>query len=178
VKCVTILEGHEISVFSLVFHPHLPILVSSGRDGQVILWSLSPESFALISKVVLLSNKQEDGILSLAFHPSQPILAFLEERGAITLVRLSPDFSSIESTRKLQQGNYTGVVNFHPDLPILVTSEQDNGTLVKFWHVSSKSSAVCIAELSFERLLTTLCVSFDERTMGVFMSDYSARIIL
>ena len=178
VKCVTILEGHEISVFSLVFHPHLPILVSSGRDGQVILWSLSPESFALISKVVLLSNKQEDGILSLAFHPSQPILAFLEERGAITLVRLSPDFSSIESTRKLQQGNYTGVVNFHPDLPILVTSEQDNGTLVKFWHVSSKSSAVCIAELSFERLLTTLSVSFDERTMGVFMSDYSARIIL
>lgn len=173
VKCVAILEGHEISVFSLVFHPHLPILVSSGRDGQVILWILSPESFALISKVVLLSNKQEDGILSLAFHPSQPILAFLEERGAITLVRLSPDFSSIESTQKLQQGNYTGVVNFHPDLPILVTSQQDNGTLVKFWHVSSNFSAVCIDKLSFETQSTTLCVRFGKRTVAFLRSDYS-----
>jgi WD40 repeat protein len=173
VKCVAILEGHEISVFSLVFHPHLPILVSSGRDGQVILWILSPESFALISKVVLLSNKQEDGILSLAFHPSQPILAFLEERGAITLVRLSPDFSSIESTQKLQQGNYTGVVNFHPDLPILVTSEQDSGTLVKFWHVSSNFSAVCIDKLSFETQSTTLCVRFGKRTVAFLRSDYS-----
>jgi WD40 repeat protein len=175
VKCVTILEGHEISVFSLVFHPYLPILVSSGRDGQVILWILSPESFALISKVVLL--KQEDGILSLSFHPSQPILAFLEERGAITLVRLSPDFSSIESSKKLQQGNYTGVVKFHHDLPILVTSKKYDGTLVNFWHVSSNSSAVCIGNLPFETQSTTICACFGSDTFSLKRSDYGIAVV-
>jgi WD40 repeat protein len=173
VKCITILEGHEISVFSLVFHPYLPILVSSGRDGQVILWILSPKSFALISKVVLLSNKQEDGISSIDFHPREPILACLHECGEITLVRLSPDFSSIESSKNLPGDHYTGVVNFHPDLPILVTSEQDNGTLVKFWHISSNSSAICIANLPFASYSKTLCVRFGSDTVAFLRSDYS-----
>jgi WD40 repeat protein len=175
VKCVTILEGHEISVFSLVFHPHLPILVSTGRDGQVILWILSPKSFALISKVVLL--KQEDGILSIDIHPIEPILACLHECGEITLLRLSPDFSSIESSKKLPGDHYTGVVNFHPDLPILVTSEQDNGTLVKFWHVSSNSSAVCIANLLFASYSKTLCVRFGPDTVAFLRSDYSTMLV-
>jgi hypothetical protein len=171
VKCITNLEGHKISVFSLVFHPHLPILVSTGRDGQVILWILSPKSFALISKVVLL--KQEDYILSIDFHPIEPILACLHRCGTITLLRLSPDFSSIESSEKLRGGDYTGVVKFHHDLPILVTSKQYDGTLVKFWRVSSNSSAVCIANLSFGSLSTTICACFGPDTVAFLRSDYS-----
>ena len=177
VKCITILEGHEISVFSLVFHPYLPILVSSGRDGQVILWILSPESFALISKVVLLSNKQEDGISSIDIHPIEPILACLHECGEITLFRLSPDFSSIESSKKLPGGDYTGVVKFHHDLPILVTSKKYDGTLVNFWHVSSNSSAVCIGNLPFETQSTTICACFGSDTFSLKRSDYGIAVV-
>jgi len=159
VKCLASLEGHIKSVFSVAFHPNLPILASGGTDNIPILWFLSPESFSLISKIVL--PKQESWILDVDFHPNLPILAIAFENGGICLWKLSHDFSSVICSEIIGHGHYARCLKFHPFLPILVTSGNGADASVKFWHVSTNSPTYCIANLSFQYQLDhTNCIAF------------------
>jgi WD40 repeat protein len=112
VKCVGTLERHSNSVFSVAFHPNLPILASGGTDKIPILWFLSPESFSLISKIVL--PKQESWILDVVFHANLPILAIALENGRICLWKLSQDFSSVICSEIIGHGRYARCLKFHP----------------------------------------------------------------
>jgi WD40 repeat protein len=147
VNCVAIFEGHDASVFSVDFHPNLPILVSCGQDCQTILWHFSPETFSLISKVVL--PKQDTWVLHAVFHSNLPILATALENGKIILWTLSSDFTSVRYSETIQHGTYARSLEFHPFLPILVTSGRDSDASVKFWHISTSFPAVCFTKLPF-----------------------------
>jgi WD40 repeat protein len=147
VKCVAILKGHDTSVFSVAFHPKLPILVSCGQDGHAILWHFSPEDFSLVSKVVL--PKQTTWVLHADFHSKLPILASALENGKIILWTFSPDFASVRYSETIEHGTYARSLEFHPFLPILVTSGRDSDASVKFWHISTSFPAVCFAQLPF-----------------------------
>ena len=147
VKCVAILKGHDTSVFSVAFHPKLPILVSCGQDGHAILWHFSPQPFSLISKVVL--PKQTTWVLHADFHSKLPILATALENGKIILWTLSHDFTSVRYSETIQHGTYARSLEFHHELPILVTSGANSDTSVKFWHISTSFPSVCFAKLPF-----------------------------
>ena len=147
VNCVAIFEGHDASVFSVDFHPNLPILVSCGQDGRTILWHFSPKTFSLISKVVL--PKQDTWVLHAVFHSNLPILATALENGKIILWTLSPDFTSVRYSETIEHGTYARSLEFHPFLPILVTSGRDSDASVKFWHISTSFPAVCFEKLPF-----------------------------
>jgi WD40 repeat protein len=147
VKCVGIWKGHDASVFSVDFHPNLSILVSCGQDGQTILSHFSPEDFSLVSKVVL--PKQDTWVLHAVFHSNLPILATALENGKIILWTLSHDFTSVRYSETIEHGTYARSLEFHPFLPILVTSGRDSDASVKFWHISTSFPAVCFANLPF-----------------------------
>jgi WD40 repeat protein len=147
VKCIGIWKGHNASVFSVEFHGNLLILLSCGQDGLTILWHFSPEDFSLLSKVVL--PKQDTWVLHAVFHSKLPILATALGNGKIVLWTLSHYFTSVRYYETIEHGTYARCVEFHPFLPILVTSGRDSDASVKFWHISAGFPSVCFANLPF-----------------------------
>jgi WD40 repeat protein len=176
VKCVAILNGHNKSVFSVAFHDTLPILASGGADNETILWHLCPQSFSLISSVVL--PEQRSWILDLDFHTDLSILAASLENGDIVLWKFSKDFSSVINSEILCHGNYARCLKFHTSAPILVTSSK--GGSVKFWRVSLSLPAVCIGEISLgSHFATANCIAFHSKLpiMALATDDESLVII-
>jgi WD40 repeat protein len=160
VKCVAILKGHNKSVFSVAFHDTLPILASGGADNKIILWHLCPQSFSLISSIVL--PEQRSWILDLDIHTDLSILAASLENGDIVLWKFSKDFSSVINSEILCHGNYARCLKFHTSAPILVTSSK--GGSVKFWRVSLSLPAVCIGEISLgSHFATANCIAFHSK---------------
>jgi WD40 repeat protein len=70
-NCVATLKEHRLYVWSVAFHPILPILATGSADRTVKLWQLSPEGSAATCFMTLDNNKY---VRSVAFHPTASIL--------------------------------------------------------------------------------------------------------
>jgi WD40 repeat protein len=141
--CVTTLDrskgGHSSSVYSIAFHPTLPILATSSYDKTVKLWRLvyTPDGSISAATCVATLDSSNGGhsssVSSVAFHPTLPFLVTGSDDKTAKLWRLdNPDGSATTCVATLEGHNDSiRSVTFHQRLPFLVTVSDDNS--VKLW---------------------------------------------
>lgn len=73
--CMASLAGHSGCILSVVFHPTLPIFVTSSSDRTVKFWILYRECSSATCVSTL--DEYSNNVTSAIFHPKRPILATL-----------------------------------------------------------------------------------------------------
>jgi WD40 repeat protein len=150
VSCVATLDrdkgGHNQSVWSVVFHPTLPILATGSDDRTAKLWHLvyTPDGSISSTTCVATLDRDKGGhrstVRSVMFHPTLPFLITGSEDDTIKLWHLvyTPDGSisaviCVETLNINKGGHSDSVysVTFHPTLPLLATGSGDK--TAKLW---------------------------------------------
>jgi len=121
--------GHTSRVSCVIFHPFLPIFVSSGDDKLIKLWHLSEDNSSAFFIDNILGNPQ--GVSSLAFHPTQNLLA--SSSTIVKIWKLDSNGNPLYHKGDLVGHEYSiTCVVFHSLLSILITSSLDY--TIKIWN--------------------------------------------
>ena len=147
---------HTDIIWSFTFHPTLPFFATGSSDKTAKLFRFLPDGSKATCVATLVGHSRP--IMSVAFHTSLPFLATGSYDKSVKLWRLDNlDVSKVEATcvatldsDKGGHSNYIYSVAFHPKVPILVTSSDDN--TVKLWRLvytpdGSAIEATCVATL-------------------------------
>ena len=130
-------EWHNNNVWSVAFHPSLPLLVTVSGDRTAKLWRLdNPDG----SVVTLVANLENDvGISSVAFHPILPLLATGSNN--TKLWRLdNPTGSAATCVAILENDEHSVMsVAFHPSLPLLATGSRDHS--LQLWRLDKSDGS-------------------------------------
>jgi WD40 repeat protein len=172
--CVATLEGehgHRSWVYSMAFHPTLPLLATGSKDNTAKLWSFNPygskaNNMSATCVATLGGVKgHRDLVTSVAFQPKLPLLATSSIDMTAKLWSFDP--SGLESgnmsakcvtTLQAQSSfprNCFRSVAFHPTLPILATGSDDS--TAKLWSFNpdgsevSNMSATCLATMEGDK---------------------------
>ena len=132
----SILDGeHSNGIFSIGFHPILPILATGSGDKTAKLWRFSVNGTAATCVTTLAGHSH--WVRSVAFHPTEPLLATGSDDDTAKLWRFSPDGSAennMQATCVVTLEGHSNSVNsvaFHPTAPLLATGSRDN--TAKLW---------------------------------------------
>jgi len=141
--CVTTLDssngGHSSSVWSVLFHPTLPLLATCSSDNTTKLWRLDKPDGSAATCVATLDRSNEghsSAVMSVAFHPTLPFLATgsLDRTTKLWHLVHTPDGSTATCVATLAgHSNSVWSVAFHPTAPLLATGSEDN--TVKLWRL-------------------------------------------
>jgi len=142
--CVATLDssnrGHSSSVYSVAFHPILPLLATGSEDNTAKLWSFSDDGSAATCVATLDSSNRghSSGVYSVAFHPTLLLLATGSADNTTKLWRFLANGSAATCVATLDSSNgmpdsYIFSVAFHPTAPFLATGSYDR--TVKFWRL-------------------------------------------
>jgi WD40 repeat protein len=167
--CVATLEGdlgHRDWVFSVAFHPKLPLLATGSSDRTAKLWRFDPHGSAsdnMLATCVATLREHDNWVTSVAFHPTLPLLVTGSKDNSAKLWRFDPDGSeannmSAKCVAILRGHGHTGAVTsvaFHPALPLLATGSLDY--TAKLWSFDpdgsevSNMSATCLATMEGDK---------------------------
>jgi WD40 repeat protein len=141
--CVATLErenhGHSNWVYSVAFHPMLPLLATGSKDNTAKLWRFSPDG----STATYVATLQEDRyhpqntVRSVVFHPKLPILVTGSSDRTAKLWHFDPygseDNNMLATCVAIlrEHDNWVTSVAFHPKLPLLATGSHDD--TAKLW---------------------------------------------
>jgi WD40 repeat protein len=90
--CVETLEGHIVTVSSMLFHPTKPILATGSWDNTVRLYLLSEDSSS--ATCVSMAKMRDRGfVTSLAFNPTASYFVTGSTSGLINIYRILPDYT-------------------------------------------------------------------------------------
>jgi WD40 repeat protein len=200
--CVATLEGehgHRSYVYSVAFHPKLPLLATGSKDRTAKLWRFDLDGLARgdMSETCVATlggwerpNGHRNSVTSVEFHPTLPLLASGSTDTTAKLWRFDPsgleiDNISTECVATLQTQsdpeNIVTSVAFHPTLPILVIGSHDR--TAKLWsynpHGSEKDnmSAKCV-EILYGHVGIVMSVAFHPTLpfLATGSLDYNAKL--
>lgn len=148
---------HALSITAVAFSPDGRSLVTGGKDGQRVVWTLPDsrrcteiQAQKLTAATVLLEQlTPPSAILSVAFHPSGRMLALGEENGLIRLYE-SPTGKGFSYVTTLDaSGSVTNLI-FDPKEPVLhAVSGRSN---VQQWYIPPSSRLASRQEIYAELL--------------------------
>ena len=122
------LQGHRHAVLRLAFHPTLPLLCSTSKDGRVLLWDLTSNSL----KQELATYKEE--VWTAKFSPDGASLAYANRYwwGSVVKFMAMPAPYELRALKDFKYGGgAVASLAFSPDGLLFVTG-QDDGVL-RIW---------------------------------------------
>ncbi len=133
-------------IWSIAFHPTMPLMVIGGMGLTAKLWQLSSDNFS-VENVANLGG-HSSCVWAVAFHPTKFILATTGGfKDSVNLWKLSSDnLSTTKIATLVGHKQMVRSIAFHPKAPLIATSSFDR--TVKLWQMSSDNlSATCLATL-------------------------------
>jgi len=179
------------AVWSLAFHPTLPLLASGSQNKTAMLWRVNPDGSSATHTATLSGHS---GVVnSVAFHPIMHLVATSSLDNTAMLWRFRPDGSADKIPVAILTGHDASVssVAFHPTLPLLATGSQD-GT-AKLWHLNLDGSAATpvatlrghmdsVTSVAFHPMLPVLATGSEDYTVKLWdlskIFEYQRRIAI
>lgn len=145
VTVVFTIPVNQGSIWSLVFHPTLPILfVSTHQTGNVVILHFTEDfrslKFDAISAPVHLRT-----INSIQIHKHIRFLLTASDDCKAIISTFSSDFRELNAQSVLSHGHKVLSCAIHPSFPLVATGSDDR--LVKIWNVSDVKNPQCIRRL-------------------------------
>jgi WD40 repeat protein len=119
-----------VEVWSIAFHPTLPILATGSYGNTTKFWRLNSDCTSVTCVATL--EEEHHSVCFIAFHPSAPLMVTCSMGDTAKVWRLNSDNSGASCIATL--GDSEDVMNsvtFHQTLPLVVTAGNDGK--VKFW---------------------------------------------
>ena len=133
--CIANLSEHNTNIYTVAFHPKLPILATGSCDKTIKLWRILGEKQSDKCLTTLVGHQHI--INAITFHPTALIMASGSFDTTVKLWRLSPNFSSGTCIASFQLNDRNSrpypitSIAFHPKDLSFATS-CDDGT-VRLW---------------------------------------------
>ena len=152
-------EWHSYIVWSVAFHPSLPLLVTVSGDRTAKLWRLDNPDGSVVTLVANLENDM--GISSVAFHPILPLLVTGYNNTKLWHLDNPTGTAAtcVAILENLIKYNRVMCVAFHPSLPLLATGSRDHS--LQLWRLDKSDGS----EVTF---LATLMEHSDEVSSVAF----------
>jgi WD40 repeat protein len=145
VTVVFTIPVNQGSIWSLVFHPTLPILfVSTERTGNVVILHFT-EDFRSLKFDAISARVHSYTINSIQIHNKSDFLLTASDDCTACISTFSSDFRVLEPQSVL--GHWRNVLScaIHPFFPLVATGSDDN--YAKVWNVSDIKNPQCIRRL-------------------------------
>lgn len=161
--CLTTLKGHPNGIWSLGFHPTLPLLISGSNDSTVKLWNTQTgESIRTL-------QGYSTGIKAIALSPDDRYLA---SAGDNALINLRVMGAQVPETVLAGHSSWVWSLAFTTDGRGLISCGNDN--TLKLWDVSSgQLIRTYFGHLS---LVFSLSLSSDSKLIASGSEDQTVRI--
>jgi WD40 repeat protein len=118
---------HRKEVLSVAFHPTAPIVVTAGKDKNIMLWELFKAAHrpGRHHEFVEILDDHDGDVTSVAFHPSAPVLFSCSKDRSIKIWHMTPDQRSAFCIDTLTaQSGFTSLM-VHPSGRFFATSCED-----------------------------------------------------
>jgi hypothetical protein len=171
---------HRKEVLSVAFHPTAPIVVTAGKDKNIMLWELSKAAHrpGMHHEFVELLDDHDGDVTSVAFHPTTPFLFSCSRDKTIKVWTMAPDQRSAFCIDTLTaQSGFTSLM-VHPSGRFFATGCED-GT-ANLWdcsilNIDTQFKAARVRKLE-ERLISGLIQSENMHGMRHLPEYLTSRV--
>lgn len=145
VTVVFTIPVNQGSIWSLVFHPTLPILfVSTERTGNVVILHFT-EDFRSLKFDAISASIHLRTINSIQIQKDTRFLLTASDDCRAIISTFSSDFRELNAQSVLQHGHNVLSCAIHPSFPLVATGSDD--LRAKIWNVSDVKNPQCIRRL-------------------------------